>query len=226
MFKKQNPLLSPAFLALFVSSENILHSKFFFEHQVTDKGQNDCNLIRVANSTYKTAIFGMVLNYKYSLLYYFFDSLSCSNFDGTLILLYCNIDQKTLNYIISYSFQFEIILIPIKISIPYIEKNLDILYYKNKEIIKKTSTSDIKPVDYIKIRYVSGDYRFDIAYSLYMNHFFDEYDMLFLSDIRDVMFQQDFRKYNFTEGVYIYEEARISLKKLHFGLGFLKILLI
>lgn len=76
--------------------------------------------------------------------------------------------------------------------------------------------------DLIPLQFVKGDFRFDIAYALYMGSFFEEFNFLFLTDVADVLFQTDLRQYNYSEGVYISEEATISLKRSHYWISTFK----
>lgn len=196
--------------------------RFFYDHVLTDKENEATKLIFTNHVNRKAAIIGMISKYHASQIRFFFDTLSCTGYDGTLIIFFCQIDNKTIEYILSFSFQFEIVMVPIKHRLNYFEKSSIINIYKNGTVQKSILTDSFKTLDFIPIEFVSGDFRFEVAYSLYMNNFFEAYDLLFLTDIIDVMFQLDFRKFNYTDGVYVNEEARIYIKHSHYWLDMYK----
>lgn len=194
--------------------ENIRKSKFFFEKEVTDKGNMNTKLVYSEELHPKTLIFGLVMSYPPERIRFFFDSLVCTKFNGTVMILYANLLPQTKNYIVFYSKYFKVILTPIAIEPNYFDPNYNIEIFKDSSIVEKISESKFQTVDFINVSFASGDFRFEIAYSLYLNHFFDNYDLVLLTDIGDVLFQLDISKFNYSEGVYICEESRISLKRV------------
>lgn len=185
---------------------------------MTHKENNPVKLVFTKKVKHKTAIFGLISKYKPPYICFFFDSLACTGYNDTLILLYSDLDNSTKNYIISYSHFFEIIMISVsfssnKTSIGAIE------YYSNGKINNKRIGKFTEKVELVELPFVSGDFRFEVTYYLYKNNFFDEYELLFLTDIRDVLFQEDIRMYNYSDGVYVVEEALISIKESNYWIS-------
>lgn len=197
--------------------DNFHQIRLFYSKEMTHKENSPTKLAFTKKVKHKTAIFGLITNYQAPKFYKFFDSLACTGYNDTIILLYANLDLSTKFYLISFSRFFKLIMVSVsllsnKISIGKIEVFTNGKFQKT--ILKEFS----KTAKMIELPFVSGDFRFEIAYYLYKNHFFDEYDILFLTDIRDVLFQEDFRMFNYTEGVYVVEEALIPIKNSFFWL--------
>lgn len=197
---------------------NFHQLSFFYRKEMTHKENHPVKLIFTKKVIHKTAIFGLISKYKPSHLCFFFDSLACSGYNGTLIILYSDIDNFTKDYITSFSKFFEIVMISVSFS-SNITSVGTIEYYNNSKIQKNRFEKFSKKVELIELPFVSGDFRFEVAYFLYKNNFFDEYELLFLTDIRDAIFQEDFRMYNYSEGVYVVEEALVSIKNSDYWLN-------
>ena len=178
------------------------------------KNDNNYTILSPVNTKFKkSAIFGMITNHSPWRTRLFFDSLACTGYNGTVILLHNNNRKDTLQYILSFSTFFEIILLQINEKLNYFIPNSSFMYYKNKINIKNLSIINFAQVDCLSIHFISGDFRFEVAYSMYMNNFFSEYDILLFCDICDTLFQDDFRKYNFSNGVYLTKKKK-KIKKM------------
>ncbi|KAK8895277.1 hypothetical protein M9Y10_023721 [Tritrichomonas musculus] len=177
------------------------------------KNDNNYTILRPVNTKFKkSAIFGMITNYSPWRTRLFFDSLACTGYNGTVILLHNNNRKDTLQYILSFSTFFEIILLQINEKLNYFIPNSSFMYYKNKINIKNLSITNFAQVNFLSIQFISGDFRFEVAYSMYMNNFFSENDIVLFCDICDTLFQDDFRKYNFSNGVYLTKKKKKSKK--------------
>ena len=197
--------------------DNFDKLSFFYKKEMTHKENIPVKLISTNIINHKTAIIGLISKYKPSYIKFFFDTLACTGYNDTLILLYSYIDNITKDYIISFSSFFEVIMIPSSFSFTKSQIGT-IEYYKNNQMLKNTKIDSFEKIDLIELPFVQGDYRFEIEYFLYKNHFFDEYDLLFLTDIGDVLFQGDIRLFNYSEGVYVVEEAFVSIKNSNYWL--------
>lgn len=173
---------------------------------------------------HKAAIFGLIMQYNPSDIHFFFKSLACTGYNDTLIILYSNIDKDTKKYIISFSKFFEIIMIPMQLTqdmqgnIIYINHATLIHIYRDNKLFKRISGEIFHKVEILQLSFECGDFRFEVAHYLYNNNFFDDYDLLFITDIGDVLFQSDIRMFNYTDGVYVVEEAGITIKNSHYWL--------
>lgn len=205
--------------------DNFHKVHYFYQNEMTVPENKPVKLISTNSTIPRTAIFGLIMEYRATNIHFFFESLACTGYNGTLIVLYCKLDDNTKRYIISFSTFFEIIMIPIKTSkdvngiTEYVNKYTCIKIYKNETIQKKIVFSSFEKVDIIQLDFECGDFRFEVAHYLYKNHFFDDYDLLFMTDIGDVIFQSDIRFFNYSEGAYIVEEAGISIKDSHYWLS-------
>lgn len=180
-------------------------------------------LVSTTNNHYRAAIFGLIMDYTPLNIHFFLESLACTGYNDTFIVLYSKISNETEKYIISFSNFFEIIMIPVSYPLNYMN-NINLFsesvgtVYKSGKIQNKIQSKSFQKVDMLNLNFECGDFRFEIAYYLYRNHFFDDYDLLLLTDIGDVILQSDIRFYNYTEGVYVAEEAGISIKDSHYWL--------
>lgn len=225
------PIISNIICIIFIYYQHLpsffVNNKFqtvhiFHRIQITNEDNNSTLLIPTETTYKKSAIFGLISCYSPWKIRLFIDSLACTGYNGTIILLCHNNRFDTIQYILNFSIQFEIIIVPVEPKLNYFIPNSSFTYYKNNQIIKTLSTSKFNNTNFVPLEFVSGDYRFEVAYSMYLNNFFNEYEIILFCDIGDVLFQDNFQKYNFTNGVYLTEEAQINIKKSHFWMKMFK----
>lgn len=187
-----------------ISEDNINATKQFYKIQLKDKGKTPTKLIYRENRYYKSIVITLIKNMSINTIAPFFVSLNCTGYNGELLIFYSNITQEVYHYIESFKLDFsKITMIEIIDKIPY---------FANESLLKSLKWK----CDYSNLEFVLCDERFEEAYCLYKNHFFDDYDFMLITDCRDVLFQTDITQYNYEEGVYIAEEARTYSRKAMF----------
>lgn len=183
-----------------ITELNKKQTEEFYKIQVIDQGQKPTRLFYRENKQYVPIIITQISGMIISDIEPFFNTLNCTGYNGDLLVLYSNLSQEVKNFVNSFRFDFrKIIMIEVTSTIPY--------------LVNTSFLNSLKwKCDYCDLKFVSCDERFELIYCLYKNHYFEEYNFIFITDSRDVLFQTDFTQYSYDEGVYIAEEARYAVR--------------